>query len=331
MTTSPPSTSISSARMPRKVVALLVISALMLIASVITLAVALSSERGDEAEGASLERAAARSLEPALLQEEPEALGELEAVSSDPDLIEAPARGAAEAIAMSAETLADASLLHKQEGLAPEAIELGFTIEELAQQGQGARPSKRAPKRKTLKPATLIVKANFDITDVTINGLPYPEYYEDDEEEGMVIPAGGPYTVNVIYSGKTKTHTFGFAPYETRYLIAEIPGYAGTSAPPPSAPPAARPESPQAPEPEEEEQSEEEEQAGRVTVYAKPRGDIMLDGKEVGQKTPNTIESPDGRHEVQVRYEDGEMSEKKVVRVRKGSRIKLFFRQRKDK
>ena len=224
----------------------------------------------------------------------------------------------------------EAPSLHEEEALSEEAVELGYKIEELQQQGQGANPGKKKQKRKTLKPANLIVVANFDVTDVTVNGLPYPEYFEDDDKEGMVLPAGGPYDVKIVYAGKMKAHTLSFRPYETRYLVAEIPGYAGVTPPPSTPPPVkARAPEPAQEEPNKEEVKEENEEAGRITIYAKPRGDILLDGKEIGQRTPNTIESPDGRHEVQVRYEDGEISEKKVVRVRKGSRIKLFFRQRK--
>lgn len=218
--------------------------------------------------------------------------------------------------------------LHEEEALSEEAVELGYKIEELQQ--QGANTGKKTSQRKTLKPANLIVVANFDVTDVTVNGLPYPEYFEDDDQEGMVLPAGGPYDVKIVYAGKIKAHTLSFRPYETRYLVAEIPGYAGVTAPPSTPPPVkAKAPEPVKEQPKEEEKTEEAEEAGRITIYAKPRGDILLDGKEIGQRTPNTIESPDGRHEVQVRYEDGEISEKKVVRVRKGSRIKLFFRQRK--
>ncbi len=68
-----------------------------------------------------------------------------------------------------------------------------------------------------------------------------------------------------------------------------------------------------------------------MTVYGKPRGSIMVDGSDKGKQTPNTVDVEQGRHETQVKYEDGEVSEKKIVRVRKGSRIKLFFRQRKKK
>ena len=101
--------------------------------------------------------------------------------------------------------------------------------------------------------------------------------------------------------------------------------------PMPTARPIPLPGSPVAkPTPKKEEPKEEkkeDEGSGKVTVYSKPRGDIMLDGKDAGKRTPNTIDAEEGRHEVQVRYESGEVSEPKIVRVRKGSRIKLFFRE----
>jgi hypothetical protein len=87
------------------------------------------------------------------------------------------------------------------------------------------------------------------------------------------------------------------------------------------------------PAPKKEEKKEEKEEKakepGRVTVYSKPPGKIMVDGKGTGEKTPGTVEVANGRHEIQVEYESGEISEKKIVRVRDGSRIKLFFRERK--
>ena len=55
----------------------------------------------------------------------------------------------------------------------------------------------------------------------------------------------------------------------------------------------------------------------------------MVDGNKTSEKTPGTVEVENGRHEVQVEYESGDISEKKIVRVREGSRIKLFFRERK--
>ena len=227
------------------------------------------------------------------------------------------------------------------EELPDETMELAWEIEDLREQSgdssleelerqdkkQGSKRSKKK-KQKTLKPAVLVVVTNFDQADITVNGLAYPEYYEDPKDNGMLLPAGGPYTVVVTYGANTKTYTLSLRPYETRYLVVELSGFKGAATPPPAKPtPAPAKPLVKEEEPKKEESSEE----GRVTVYAKPRGDIMLDGKDMGKKTPNTIEAPAGRHEVQVKYEDGEISEKKIVRIRKGSRIKLFFRQRKNK
>jgi len=183
-----------------------------------------------------------------------------------------------------------------------------------------------AKKRKvrTLKPALLVLVTNFDKADITVNGLPYPEYFEDPEDEGMLLPAGGPYDVRVSYDGKTKEYDISLRPYEARYLVVELTGFKGSTAPAPARPAVAKP-TPKKEEPKEE--KKEDEGSGKVTVYSKPRGDIMLDGKDAGKRTPNTIDAEEGRHEVQVRYESGEVSEPKIVRVRKGSRIKLFFRE----
>jgi hypothetical protein len=194
------------------------------------------------------------------------------------------------------------------------------TIEDTS---KGKRKNPNA-KQVTLKPAGLIVVTNFDKADVTVNGLAYPEYTEDGEE-GMTLPAGGPYAVRVTYDGKAKDYTLSLRPYETRYLIVELSGFKGTGAPAPAPTPAK-------PEPEREKPQDEvseDETGGRVTVYSKPRGQIIVDGTDQSKRAPNTVDVEVGRHEVQVRYDDGEVSEKKVVRVRKGSRIKLFFRQKK--
>ena len=212
------------------------------------------------------------------------------------------------------------------EELSADALELAYKIDELHhdQLGQRGRRAKK-DKTRTLHPARVIFVTNFDKADITINGLVYPEYYEDDEEEGILLPAGGPYDVRVTYSGNTKDYTLSLKPYEKRFLVVELSGYkGGTGEPAP-----ARPTPAVTPPPAEAKVAtkEEEESTGRVTVYSKPRGDIMVDGKEAGKRTPNTVEVDEGRHEVQVRYESGEISEKKIVRARKGSRIKLFFRE----
>lgn len=190
-------------------------------------------------------------------------------------------------------------------------------------------PPKKS-KRVTLKPARLVIIANFEKTDITVNDKPYPEYVPLGEEPGMVLPAGGPYRVKVTYDGKTKLHILGLEPYEKRVMIVEIPGFKGGGASAPIAPSAKR-DGPPKPKPKKQDEVSEDETGGRVTVYGKPRGSIMVDGADQGKQTPNTVDVEQGRHEIQVKYEDGEISEKKIVRVRKGSRIKLFFRQRKKK
>jgi len=191
------------------------------------------------------------------------------------------------------------------------------------------KKSKKKRKKSKLKPAILVIVTNFDKADVTVNGRAYPEYYEDPDDQGMVLPAGGPYDIQVTFDGKTKNYTIGLRPYEKRIMVVELTGFkAGNAAPPPKAAPTPRPP-PKPPTPKVEEKKEEDDKQGRVTVYSKPRGDIMIDGQSKGKMTPNTVDTEPGRHEVQVKYEDGEVSEKKIVRVREGSRIKLFFRQRK--
>jgi len=180
-----------------------------------------------------------------------------------------------------------------------------------------SRTSKRAPKYKS---AVLQVVANFQKSEVTVNGIPYPSYIEPGQPEGVVLPAGGPYDVRVTHQGKTKAYTVYLRPNETRLLIVEIPGFSGSAAPPPVARAAAR-----TPEPEPKSDSAD---PGKVTVYSKPPGVIIIDGKNMGEKTPGTVDVANGRHEVQVQYDGGEISEKKIVRVRDGSRIKLFFRER---
>lgn len=212
--------------------------------------------------------------------------------------------------------------------IAPDSVPLE-AVEDLAEfepvlvqsseEGLVGQTSKKQ-KKTTLKPAVLQVVANFQKSEVTVNGIPYPSYFEPDQPEGVVLPAGGPYDVRVTHGGKTKAYKVYLKPYETRLLIVEIPGFSGT------APVAAKPAPRAAPKPEEE--KKEGADPGKITVYSKPPGTIIIDGKNTGEKTPGTVESENGRHEVQVQYDGGEISEKKIVRVRDGSRIKLFFRER---
>ncbi len=202
-----------------------------------------------------------------------------------------------------------------------DVVERSESIEETAQPGQSKKKTDKK-RRDSMKAAVLQIVTNFEKADVTINGIPYPEYIEPGEEDGIVLPAGGPYDVRVTYSGKTKAYNIYLRPYETRMLIIELTGFQGGGTPPPARAPQAKAE------PEKKEETGKE--PGKVTVYSKPAGGIIVDGEKKPEKTPGTVEVANGRHEIQVEYEGGKVSEKKIVRVRDGSRIKLFFRERTD-
>lgn len=228
----------------------------------------------------------------------------------------------------------------ENDGSRPNAADAGHEAEKAraeAQKKEAARKAqekataqkdkqrtRKPAKQETWKSAVLQIVTNFEKAEVTVNGLPYPQYLAPGEPEGMTLPAGGPYDVRVTYDGKTKAYRLNLRPNETRLLMVELTGFqGGGNAPPP------RKNSPSKEEPEEkaEEKGDEEEQ-GKVTVYSKPSGTIIIGGNKTGEKTPGTVDIENGRHEVQVEYDHGEMSEKKIIRVRQGSRIKLFFRAR---
>jgi outer membrane biosynthesis protein TonB len=173
------------------------------------------------------------------------------------------------------------------------------------------------------KPAVLEVVTNFEKADVKVNGIPYPEYTAPGEDSGVVLPAGGPYWVEVTVDGNTKTYRIYLRPNETRMLLVDLTGFNGKRPPPP-----AKPSVPERAEKQEEKKEEGDKEPGKVTVYSKPPGTIMVDGDKTSDKTPGTLEVENGRHEIQVEYDGGGISEKKIVRVREGSRIKLFFRKR---
>jgi hypothetical protein len=180
---------------------------------------------------------------------------------------------------------------------------------------QGANEQERLQ----YEPAVLQIVTNFKKADASVNSIPYPEYVEPGNEPGMVLPAGGPYNVEVTYNGNTKTYTLSLDPYEIRYLMVELSGFKGGS-PAPSTENSSGDSADRG-------TNDEGDGKGRVTVYSKPKGGIQVDGSSAGQKTPGTIKVAPGEHSIQVDFGDGDMSESKSVRVQKGSRIKLFFRR----
>ncbi len=181
--------------------------------------------------------------------------------------------------------------------------------------------ARQTPKTKT---GTLVVITNFEKATVTVNGVAYPAYTPAGEKEGMKLAARTTHNVFVSYAGNSKKYEITLNPGERRYLMIELTGYNGsvTAGSYPAEP---------APEPPPSEEAVEDDgtndQEGRVTVYAKPQGMILIDGSNTGQQTPGTVTTENGSRNIQVQYEDGQTSEEKVVRVRPGSNIRLFFRQ----
>lgn len=94
--------------------------------------------------------------------------------------------------------------------------------------GEQARAKKRLDMSK-LKPATLIVVANFAEADVTVNGIRYPDYTDPDAPQGIVLPAGGPHHVTVTVGGKAHLYKLSLRPYETRYMMVGPGGASGVA------------------------------------------------------------------------------------------------------
>ena len=185
---------------------------------------------------------------------------------------------------------------------------------------------------------TLVVITNFSRAEVTVNGDPYPGYFPDGENSGMRLPARTEHEILVNFDGRHKIYRITLNPGERRLLMVELTGMRAGDAPAPR-PQQRRPDRRADNEPASSD--EDTDGRGEVTVYSRPQGSIYVGGLGMGEDTtflhlevrhdtedtPGTVQVDEGRHEITVRYEDGQMSEPKVVRVREGSRIKLFFRQ----
>lgn len=169
----------------------------------------------------------------------------------------------------------------------------------------------------------IVVVTNFTRATVTVNGEPYNAYSDDGEHRGMELPANTQHRVLVEFDGKERVYDVDLRPGERRMLMVELTGMRDRSgdAPSPRAQRQQR-ERPTSAQPDDDSDDE----MGRITVYSRPRGEIYVGSRATGEQTPGTVEVEPGRHEVQVEYREGEMSETKTVRVREGSRVKLFFR-----
>ncbi len=156
---------------------------------------------------------------------------------------------------------------------------------------------------------------------VTIDGKPYPRR----SEYGMRVSSNERHQIAVRQGEKEKTYTIVVRKGEMRTMLVDLTGYQST--PSVSAGPAAK----YTPPPKKDEE-EDDATTGKLTVYSKPKGEVFVDGNALGATTPMINREVElGRHEVQVKWESGDMSEVKTIRIRKGSKLKLFFRDRNNK
>lgn len=167
--------------------------------------------------------------------------------------------------------------------------------------------------------ARIVVVTNFTEATVTVDGDSYPAYSDDGQNRGIEVMPYETHEVFVEYGDKSRGYQIELRPGEKRLLMVELTGMSDRGS---GDNDNARPQ--RRAEPDDEDDIGED---GRITVYAQPQGEILIDDGETGEGTPGTVDIEPGRHEVKVRYEDDEMSETKTVRVRQGSRVKLFFRQ----
>ncbi len=167
----------------------------------------------------------------------------------------------------------------------------------------------------------LIVVTNFSRADVVVNGHAYPSYSSDGQNRGMELVANEMHEVFVEFDGHERLYEVTLAPGEQRLLMVELTGMGDRPAP------QTERRRRRARSDDDNDEEEADEEMGRVTVYSRPRGGIYVGNEDTGEQTPGTVEVEAGRHEVQVEYREGEMSETKTVRVREGSRVKLFFRE----
>lgn len=172
----------------------------------------------------------------------------------------------------------------------------------------------------------LLVIADYDSTEVEINGVSYPYEWIYGDLEGVFLPADRQLDI-VVTSGEDNRRTFRFRldDGETRVLVVDIENQG--AAPRPTARPAVR----RADE-EEEEEEEEQDDEGYLGVSSSPRGIVHVDGSDTGERTPaRRIPLEPGRHEVQVYYDEEDvMSETKHVLIRAGVNTNVFFRLRRE-
>lgn len=193
------------------------------------------------------------------------------------------------------------------------AITLSLSEPARAQQGEPSSDAAQGPH------GWVQIFTNYAAV-VTVDGEPYPRR----SDNGMKVSANARHAVHVKMGDKEKSYTVVVQPRELRTLLVDLSGYQTPPTPGPKTS-TDRSSTPKV-------SSTASDETGKLTVYSKPKGEVYVDGNALGASTPMiNRELEIGRHEVQVKWESSTMSEVKTVRIRKGSKLKLFFRDRNNK
>ncbi len=73
--------------------------------------------------------------------------------------------------------------------------------------------------------------------------------------------------------------------------------------------------------------ADDEDAQGSVRVFARPGGEIFIDGEPTGYETPETIELEAGTYDVTVHHGDEHMSDITEIEMRDELEIRLMFRE----
>lgn len=73
--------------------------------------------------------------------------------------------------------------------------------------------------------------------------------------------------------------------------------------------------------------TKEEKARGTITISSSPTGQIILDARQIEDATPSELSLEEGRHEIQIRFPDGSISEVKTIVITKDAPIQLHFDQ----
>lgn len=192
-----------------------------------------------------------------------------------------------------------------------------------ARRGEGATPHvAHTPTKINVDPKTaafIIVQAAFDRTQITVDGVPYPER----SQIGLPVTPGVTHEVIVKNEQATFTYKVSLSPHEARVFMVDLSsGYSlggGVSK--------ARPNRKGKGVDKDKKKKDDKNESGYLTINASNDSKVYIDGKLVAQSTPlKRHKLSVGRHTVRVFYKgSGKFSETRRAAISKGRHISLHF------